>query len=47
MILPYVEYKESKAIYDQEKVQRDIRGREYREAEARNKPLKDFKEYVD
>lgn len=47
VIMPYVEYKESKAIYDEAKVHRDIRGHEYKEAEARNKPLKDFKEYVE
>ncbi|GJJ08189.1 hypothetical protein Clacol_002397 [Clathrus columnatus] len=42
VILPYVEYKESKAEYDLRRRQRDLAHREHRQVEELNKPIKDL-----
>ncbi|KAF8520766.1 hypothetical protein BU17DRAFT_88654 [Hysterangium stoloniferum] len=42
LVLPYVEYRESKAIYDEAKIARDQAAIEYRRLEEENRPLKEL-----
>ncbi|KAF8589644.1 P-loop containing nucleoside triphosphate hydrolase protein [Ramaria rubella] len=40
LVLPYVEYRESKAVYDETKAARDRAAVEYRQMEEQNRPMK-------
>jgi hypothetical protein len=40
LVLPYVEYRESKAVYDEAKLARDRAAVDYKRLEEENKPLK-------
>lgn len=46
VILPYVEYRESKAAYDVAKIQHKEKNRAYKQIEALNRPIKELQEYV-